>query len=393
MSVSTENSLLDVRRLATRAGSRSLLASLAVVALGIAFTLISTSRLLAEARIVAPEQEQGETFAAIHDRAAAALLAGRLDEALAGFDRALAINTRSARAYYNRGSVYYAKRQYEQAIADFSQAINIEPAFAYAHMNRGIAFSNLERLDDALVDLNEAVRLDATGSDGLFNRAIVHVRRGETARALNDYEAAITRDARDTDAVAARDRLQKLLDAQARLRPDDVVDTSRIAAEIEHARFVEHVLRLVANSCLSHGSSETGLAETAKKERWKAASATALAQASVPTARMIGGWTFSDRFGAYAVMQSIGTDDRGLMVCSLTTQVASAHIMEDVKTGFESRLKTQPRGSIERPGQITTQYRLSDTPAAEVASALVYGTAASALTIRFTFKPRAGAQP
>ena len=59
---------------------------------------------------------------------------GKLDEAIAEFDKALAINRDLAEAYYyrgnayfNRGLVYYSKKDYDRAIVDFEAALRINP--------------------------------------------------------------------------------------------------------------------------------------------------------------------------------------------------------------------------------------------------------------------------
>ena len=105
------------------------------------------------------ESAEAADFATIHDRAAADYMKGELDDALAGFNAAIALNPASALAYYNRGNVYYAKGDYIAAVRDFTEALRISPGLPYANMNRGNALSNLGRLDEALKDLYEAVRL------------------------------------------------------------------------------------------------------------------------------------------------------------------------------------------------------------------------------------------
>lgn len=327
-----------------------------------------------------------EAFIEVHDRAAAALMAGRLEEALAGFNRALELNPKSALTYYNRGNLYYAKGDYQRAIADFDQAVQLAPGMAYAHMNRGNALSNLGKFDEALRDLNEAVRLAVIGSDALYNRAIVHVRRKDFAKAIADYEAAVERDTGDAEAVSARNRLLAILRKGGALEIDPVrIDTNRIVAEIEHARLIEHFLRLAAKSCFDHGDDADRLKRVAEAHDWTPASSSDLVKASSPIAKMIGGWTFSDRFSSYALMQSVGTDDRRLMVCSLTARIGSAHLMEDLKTGFEQRFSAQPTGYIERPGQLTSQYVIERAKKANLRGSLVFGSSTKALTMRFTF--------
>lgn len=330
-------------------------------------------------------------FADVHDRAAAALFEGRLDEALAGLNRALALNPKSALAYDNRGSVFYARRDYAKAVADFETAIRLSPMFADAYMHRGIAYANLGRLDDALRDLDEAAGLDAKGSDVLYSRAIIHVRRKEYERAVADYEAAVRRDAGDAEASAARERLMTLLDQNSNepgKRPVTLedVDAAHLTAEIEHARQVDHILRIARSSCLAHGDDADGLSRLAAERQWQTATSQQLADGSSRLAQLIAGWTFTDRFGQYALMQSVGRETPAV-VCSLTALVPSAHVMNDLKTAFEATFAVKEGSVIERANQTTHQYsiRRGDTP---VRASMVLSAGTNASTLRFIFQGR-----
>lgn len=281
-----------------------------------------------------------DNFAAIHDRAAAAYLAGEWDKALAGFNTAIALNAKSALAYYNRGNVYYAKGDYAAAIVDFTKALVLDAKLPYAHMNRGNALSNLDRFDEALKDLDQAARLQPEISDVYFNRAIVHVRRRDLVKALADYELAIARDGHDQEAKAARQRLLKLIGGQDGTGPINDIDTARITTEIAHARHVEHFLRLASESCLAHGDNLESLKMLALVAKWKAATPDELVRGSTPLARLDGGWTFTDRFGSYALIRSKSNAKPPVHVCSLTAQPVSDHMFKDMKLGFEGRFRS-----------------------------------------------------
>lgn len=303
------------------------------------------------------DSTEAADFATIHDRAAADYMKGELDDALAGFNAAIALNPASALAYYNRGNVYYAKGDYVAAVRDFTEAIRISPGLPYANMNRGNALSNLGRLDEALKDLDEAVRLQPEVSDSYFNRAIVHVRRRELEQALADYETAIGRDAEDQEAAAARQRLVDLLGG-ARDGGLATVDTAKIATEIAHARQVEHLLRLVANTCIAHGNSLEGLKTLALVGKWKPARNEDLTRRS-GAAHIDAGWTFRDRFGAYALVHSESNHKTPVYVCSLSTQPINTHLFDDLKAGFEARFGVAPHDTPAWPGQQVTRYRLA----------------------------------
>jgi Tfp pilus assembly protein PilF len=326
------------------------------------------------------ESAKAADFATIHDRAASDYMKGELDEALAGFNAAIALNSASALAYYNRGNVYYAKGDYIAAIQDFTEALRINPGLPFANMNRGNALSNLGRLDEALKDLDEAVRLQPDVSDTYFNRAIVHVRRRDLEQALADYETAIGRDAEDQEAAAARQRLVDLLGGgkEAGLA---TVDTAKITAEIAHARQVEHLLRLVVNTCIEHGDNLEGLKTLALVGKWKPAPSEDQIGRRGAAAQLDGGWTFRDRFGTYALVHSESSHKPPVYVCSLTTQPISSHLFDDVKVGFQAHFGVTPQDNAALPGQQVARYRLP-RGTGSLLTALAFTPKHGALTFR-----------
>ncbi len=66
---------------------------------------------------------------------------GMLDEAIAEYGHAIAVEPDYAGAYSNRGAAYYRKGEYDRAIADFGKAIEINPLYAEAYYNRGNAYA------------------------------------------------------------------------------------------------------------------------------------------------------------------------------------------------------------------------------------------------------------
>jgi tetratricopeptide (TPR) repeat protein len=69
----------------------------------------------------------------------------RFDEALACFDRAIAINARFAAAHTNRGISREGKARYGEALADYERALSIDPNEPGTHWNLAV---NRLRLGD-----------------------------------------------------------------------------------------------------------------------------------------------------------------------------------------------------------------------------------------------------
>ncbi len=55
--------------------------------------------------------------------------AGKFDQALADFDRAIAMDSEYAKAYYNRGSTYDKMGRLDKAIADYRETISPDPFY------------------------------------------------------------------------------------------------------------------------------------------------------------------------------------------------------------------------------------------------------------------------
>src|SRR4030095_14975467 len=63
--------------------------------------------------------------------------AGRNQEALADFDRAIALDANYAQAYANRGQVHRQMNRLEPALADYNKALSLDQNYAAAYLGRG----------------------------------------------------------------------------------------------------------------------------------------------------------------------------------------------------------------------------------------------------------------
>ena len=65
----------------------------------------------------------------------------RFDEALASYDRALALWPDDAEALTNRGVTLNTLGRFDEALANYSRALELEPDDADAHSNRGVTLA------------------------------------------------------------------------------------------------------------------------------------------------------------------------------------------------------------------------------------------------------------
>jgi Flp pilus assembly protein TadD len=120
----------------------------------------------------------------LHDRA------GRWDQAVEAYDRALALND-SAMLYNNRGFSHLLRRAPESAIADFDKALQLDPQLEAARENLRLAFA----------------------WTGQYERALLGVSRKDIGRAFNNIGfVALLRG----DLPAAESYLLRSMEADAR---------------------------------------------------------------------------------------------------------------------------------------------------------------------------------
>lgn len=85
--------------------------------------------------------------------------AGRYDQAIKDFDKALQSKPNDPLLITYRGIVYYAKGQNDRALQDFNKALAIDPKFARAYYQRGMVYNAQEKYAQAAAELKQAKKL------------------------------------------------------------------------------------------------------------------------------------------------------------------------------------------------------------------------------------------
>jgi protein O-GlcNAc transferase len=150
-------------------------------------------------------------FAEAHSNLGSAFIRqGRLDEAMARFERALALKPDIAEALNGHGIVLLDRKHPAAALADFDGALAIKPHYADALHNRGLALRELKRPAEALASFDQALAIKPNGAETLCHRgsALHELRRPAEALASCDRALAIKPDLADAHynrALALRD--------------------------------------------------------------------------------------------------------------------------------------------------------------------------------------------
>ncbi len=130
-----------------------------------------------------PDRNPADAIAR-YNQATELLGLGRYEEAVAGYDRAIALEPRRAASHVNRGLALQHLGRYEDALASYDAAVALDPSSADAQTDRGTALENLGRIEEALASYGAAVALDPKSSIARFNQ-------GNALKALGHLDAAV----------------------------------------------------------------------------------------------------------------------------------------------------------------------------------------------------------
>jgi protein O-GlcNAc transferase len=115
----------------------------------------------------------------------------RLDEALVSLDRAIALNSGSSQAWSNRGLVLHDMKRLDEALASVDKAIARQPDYANAWNIRGNVLVQLKRRDEALAGFDKAIALNPGSSQAWNNRSAVLYDMKRLVEALASVDRAI----------------------------------------------------------------------------------------------------------------------------------------------------------------------------------------------------------
>ncbi|HEY2882004.1 MAG TPA: tetratricopeptide repeat protein, partial [Pirellulales bacterium] len=95
-------------------------------------------------------------------------------------------------AHNNLGNVLLQAGKIDEAIAHYQQAVAIKPDYAEAHANWGTALAAADRFDEAIEHFQKAINLKQSYALAYNDLAQVLAKLGRTAKAIENYRQAIT---------------------------------------------------------------------------------------------------------------------------------------------------------------------------------------------------------
>jgi len=117
--------------------------------------------------------------------------AGRVDEALADYDEALALNPYSGATWFNKGLLLAQLGRDDSAIACFDRVLELTPTEPEAMNNRGGMKYRKGDLAGAVADFSRAVELNPKHRDAHLNRAAAYFDMGEYEKSIDDRRQGI----------------------------------------------------------------------------------------------------------------------------------------------------------------------------------------------------------
>lgn len=134
------------------------------------------------------------------DDAIAASNAGRYDEAIAGFTKAIETNATCAACYYNIAFNHSQKKDYDNAETNYKKAIELKADYADAYAGLASVYNAQRKFDQAAAASAKATELSSTlgggntaagGADALYNQGVILWNSGKIPEAKKQFEEAI----------------------------------------------------------------------------------------------------------------------------------------------------------------------------------------------------------
>lgn len=125
-----------------------------------------------------------------YEKARALLGAGRNEEALALFDKALEDAPDDGKTWYNKGCVLLTMGRNEEALAANEMTLKYRPDDSLAWGNKGSALMKLGRFEEAIAAFDRNLEINGTDVNALYNKGSALDRLGRFSEALVPLEKA-----------------------------------------------------------------------------------------------------------------------------------------------------------------------------------------------------------
>jgi protein O-mannosyl-transferase len=125
---------------------------------------------------------------------------GRFAEAIEHFDRAVKIQPSFSEAYNNLGRAWFKSGDVKKAVSCFEKVLKLKPYFAQAYYNMGLALAEMGRLQGAIDNYETALALKPDMAGAHNNLGIALMMKGRPQDAIAHFKKAIRLTPKDADA-------------------------------------------------------------------------------------------------------------------------------------------------------------------------------------------------
>lgn len=131
------------------------------------------------------------------DKAYVFFWAGRLQEAIGAFSKAIEANPDDVDNYTRRGALYGLLKKHQLTLEDYNKVIEMKPQLAEGYINRGRVYSFLGNNQQAVIDFNKAVEVEPRDAEPYNVRGFYYYQRAMYQQALKDYHRVVELDPKE----------------------------------------------------------------------------------------------------------------------------------------------------------------------------------------------------
>ena len=113
----------------------------------------------------------------------------KFELALSLFDIALKIKPNNIGLLNNRGNILKELQRTDEALESYNKAIEIRPDYAEAWSNCGVVLNELKRFDEALASYKKAIALESGYAEAIFNCGVMQLHNLQFTDGWVGYEA------------------------------------------------------------------------------------------------------------------------------------------------------------------------------------------------------------
>lgn len=132
---------------------------------------------------------------------------GQYNDALAEYKKAIDLDDKNYRAYYDLGLAYRQVEKYDLAISSLQKALEIAPKSFEAHYDLGLVYQHNGKFEQALQELQLAYKLNPGSTEIIYSLGQVYEKMNNIAEAKYQYQSALEFDPKFTKAQEALSRL------------------------------------------------------------------------------------------------------------------------------------------------------------------------------------------